>query len=66
MLGSFVEERFPKMWLDAFLLALGTDLNGDAELFAEIPSDVVDDVVKGLGAKERGTTSRSSLWTWVP
>ena len=51
-LGSFVEDRFPAAWLDAFLEALGTDRKGDVELFSEIPVDVIEDTIKGLVAKD--------------
>ena len=51
ILDSFLDDRAPKDWTDAFFTALGTTKDGDAEVFAEIPADIVDEVIKNLSMK---------------
>ena len=51
-LDSFIDDRAPSDWMEAFFMALGTTKDGDAEIFAEIPEDVVEDVVKTLTKKD--------------
>ena len=51
-LSSFYAPKFDEAWLEVFFEALGTSKDGDAEIFAEIPVDVMEEVVKGLTKKD--------------